>query len=111
MKRIVLSILLGLSITALAQTSSQEQLGRLGQRLQLTQKQKVQLAPLVEKEFQQLKALRENASMGKLQKLRGVSEIQTNFRNQANQYLNPKQQKELEQYEAERRAELTGSRR
>ncbi|MBV9492013.1 MAG: hypothetical protein JO069_20150 [Verrucomicrobia bacterium] len=107
MKRIVLSILLGLGLTALAQTSPNEQLGSLTQRLHLTPKQKVQLTPLVEKEFQQLKALRGDTSMGKLQKLRRFTEIQTNFRNQAAQYLDPKQQKELEQYQAERRAELT----
>ena len=54
------------------------------------------------------KALKADTSMGKLQKLRKVQEIQTNFRNQAAKVLNPDQVKKLDALQAERRAKLMG---
>ena len=50
-----------------------------------------------------------NTSLGKLQKLRKVQEIQTNFRVQAGKVLTPEQTKKLEALQAERREKLLGS--
>jgi len=46
--------------------------------------------------------------MGKLQKLRKASEIQTSFRDQAAAHMNADQVEKLEALQAERRAKLMG---
>ena len=71
-------------------------MAELSKKLQLTDAQKKQLAPIVEQRDREAKALKADTSMGKLQKLRKVQEIQTNFRNQAAKVLNPDQVKKLD---------------
>ncbi len=75
--------ILAMATNGLAQSSPEAQMREMSSRLQLTEKQKVQMAPLVGKQFRDFKALKENTSMGKLQKLRRVKEVQTNFHNEA----------------------------
>ena len=56
----------------------------------------------------EIKALKADTSMGKLQKLRKAQEIQANFRNQAAKVLNADQVKKLDALQAERRSKLMG---
>jgi protein CpxP len=93
---------------ALAQMGPELQMAELSKKLQLTDQQKKDLAPIVEQRDKEIKALRADTSMGKLQKLRKATEIQTNFRSRASKFLNPDQVKKLDELQAERRAKLTG---
>lgn len=103
---LIMTIMLGLTVGGFAQSSPAEQMKELSQTLQLTEKQKDQLAPLVAQQFRQMKALKEDTSMGKSQKVRKARELQANFHDQAAKYLNPEQTKKLEQIQAQRRAEF-----
>ncbi len=98
--------MLALAANGLAQSSPEEQMRGMSSKLQLTEKQKVQMAPLVRKQFRDFKALEENTSMGKLQKLRQAKELQANFHHEASRVLRPDQMKKLEEMQAERRAGL-----
>jgi protein CpxP len=102
------ALLFAIAFPAFAQKAAELQMIELSKKLQLTDQQQKQLTPIVEERDKQAKALKADTSMGKLQKLRKVSEIQENFRNQASKYLNPDQQKKLEALQAERRAKLLG---
>ena len=82
------------------------QMAELTKKLQLTDQQQKGLAPVVEQRDREVAALKANTSMGKLQKLRKIEEIQTNFRNNAAKILNPEQTKKLDAMQAERRAKL-----
>jgi len=82
------------------------QLAELSKKLQLTEQQKKDLTPAIEQRDKEIKALRADTSMGKLQKLRKAQEIQGNFRNQAAKVLNPQQLQKLDALQAERRAKL-----
>ena len=93
---------------AFAQTGAELNMAVLSKKLQLTDQQKKQLAPVVEQRDKEIKALKADTSMGKLQKLRKAEEIQTSFRDQAAKILNPDQIKKLDQLQAERRAKLVG---
>ena len=64
---------------AFAQVGPELQMAELSKKLQLTDAQKKQLAPIVEQRDREAKALKADTSMGKLQKLRKVQEIQTIF--------------------------------
>jgi hypothetical protein len=103
---LIATIALGLTTAGLAQSSPGEQMKELSQKLQLSEKQKVQMAPLVAQQFKQMKALKEDTSMGKLQKLRRAQELQANFHSQAAKYLNPEQSKKLAEIQAQRRSEF-----
>ncbi|MBV9671350.1 MAG: hypothetical protein JO076_00800 [Verrucomicrobia bacterium] len=103
---LIATIIVGLAVGGIAQSSSGEQMRNLTQKLQLTEKQKVQMAPLVEHQFKEMKSLKDDTSMGKLQKLRRARELQANFHSQASKVLSPEQMKKLEQMQAERRGEL-----
>src|SRR5258708_10715213 len=105
---IFVGLLFGVLFPALAQIGPELQMAELSKKLQLTDAQKKGLAPIVEQRDREAKALKADTSMGKLQKLRKVQEIQTNFRNQAAKVLNPDQVKKLEALQAERRAKLMG---
>ena len=83
-------------------------MAELSRKLQLTEPQKNELAPVVEQRDKEIKALRADTSMGKLQKLRKAQEIQANFRNQAARSLNADQVKKLDALQAERRSKLMG---
>ena len=74
----------------------------------MTDQQKKELTPIVEERDKQIKTLIADTSMGKLQKLRKASEIQTSFRDQAAAHMNADQVEKLEALQAERRAKLMG---
>jgi hypothetical protein len=104
----VAALLLSIALSAVAQTGPQLQMAELRTKLQLTDQQTKQLTPIVEQRDKQIMALKADTSMGKLQKLRKASAIQTNFRDQAAKHLNSEQVKELDALQAERRAKLLG---
>jgi Spy/CpxP family protein refolding chaperone len=99
------------SFTSLAIGQAMEglQMKELTEKLQLNEQQQKALTPIVAQRDKAVKALMANTSMGKLQKLRKVQEIQTNFRAQAGKVLTPEQSKKLEALQAERREKLLGS--
>jgi hypothetical protein len=101
-------LLCGIVFPALAQNVPALQMAELSKKLQLTDQQRKELTPIVEERDKEIKALKADTSMGKLQKLRRVSEIQTSFRDHAAEHLNADQVKKLEALQAERRAKLTG---
>jgi hypothetical protein len=106
---VIAALFFSILFPALAQTGSELNMAVLSKKLQLTDQQKKQLAPVVEQRDKEIKALKADTSMGKLQKLRKAQEIQTNFRSQAAKFLNPDQIKKLDELQAERRAKLLGN--
>jgi Spy/CpxP family protein refolding chaperone len=85
------------------------QMAELTEKLQLNEQQQKALTPIVAQRDKAIKSLMADTSMGKLQKLRKVQAIQTNFRTQAGKVLTPEQSKKLEALQAERREKLMGS--
>ena len=81
----------------------------LTEKLQLNEQQQKALTPVVAQRDKELKALKADTSSSKLQKLRKLEAIQTNFKSQASKVLTPVQSKKLEALQAERRAKLLGS--
>jgi hypothetical protein len=102
------ALLCGIVLPALAQVGPELQLAELTKKLQLTDQQRTELTPIIEERDKEIQALKADTSMGKLQKLRKVSEIQTSFRDHAAGHLNADQVKKLEALQAERRAILMG---
>jgi hypothetical protein len=98
--------LAGIVFHAFGQIGPELQMAELSKKLELTDQQKKELTPIVEARDKEIKALKADTSLGKLQKLRKATEIQENFRNQAAKHLNPDQVKKLEALQAERRAKL-----
>jgi Spy/CpxP family protein refolding chaperone len=94
---------------AIGQAMEGLQMKELTEKLQLNEQQQKALTPIVAQRDKAVKALMANTSMGKLQKLRKVQEIQTSFRAQAAKVLTPEQSKKLEALQAERREKLLGS--
>src|SRR5258708_37803573 len=92
-----------LCVTSLAIGQAMEglQMKELTEKLQLNEQQQKALTPIVAQRDKAVKALMGNTSLGKLQKLRKVQEIQTNFRAQAAEGLNPEQNKKLKGVKAE----------
>jgi periplasmic protein CpxP/Spy len=84
------------------------QMAELTKKLQLTDQQQKQLAPIVAQRDKEAEALKADTSMGKLPKLRRFEGIQTDFRTKAARVLTPDQVKKLDALQAERRAKLTG---
>jgi periplasmic protein CpxP/Spy len=104
-------VLLSTSALTLAQQAIPKlQMAELTKKLQLTDQQQKQIAPLVAERDKKAEALEANKSMGKLQKLKQAMQLQTDFRNGAAKYLNPDQVKKLDALQAERRAKLTQGR-
>ena len=103
---VIAALLFGIVFPALAQIGPELQMAELSKKLQLSDQQKKELTPIVEERDKRIKALKADTSTGKLQKLRKASEIQENFRNQAEKHLSPEQGKKLEALQAERRAKL-----
>jgi hypothetical protein len=104
----VAALLISFALSVAAQIGPQLQMAELRKKLQLTDEQTKELTPIVAQRDKQIVALKADTSMGKLQKLRQASEIQTNFRDQAAKHLNPEQVKELEALQAERRSKIIG---
>jgi hypothetical protein len=105
---LVAVLFIGILIPARAQIGPELQMAELSKKLQLTEAQKKELAPIVAERDTKIKALKADTSMSKLQKLRRARELQDDFRNQTAKYLNPDQMKKLEALQSERRAKLTG---
>ena len=103
---VIAALFFSILVPALAQIGPELQLADLSKKLQLTEQQKKELTPAIEQRDKEIKALRDNTSMSKLQKLRKAQEIQGNFRNQAAKVLNPQQLQKLDALQAERRAKL-----
>jgi periplasmic protein CpxP/Spy len=105
------AVLLCTSALTLAQQAIPKlQMAELTKKLQLTEQQQKQIAPLVAERDKKVEALQADKSMGKLQKLKQAEQLQTDFRNGAAKYLNADQVKKLEALQAERRAKLTRGR-
>ncbi|HEX3444414.1 MAG TPA: hypothetical protein VHS80_06825 [Chthoniobacterales bacterium] len=94
------------ALTLAQQAIPKLQMAELTKKLQLTEQQQKQIAPLVAERDKKVEALQANNSMGKLQKLKQAEQLQTDFRNGAAKYLNADQVKKLEALQAERRAKL-----
>jgi periplasmic protein CpxP/Spy len=105
---VITALFFSILFPAVAQTGVELNMAVLSKKLQLTDQQKKQLAPIVEQRDKEIKALKADTSLGKLQKLRKAEEIQTSFRDQAAKILNPDQIKKLDELQAERRAKLVG---
>jgi hypothetical protein len=101
-------IFLSAAAISLAQQAMPKlQMAELTKKLQLTEQQQKQIAPLVAERDKKAEALEADKSMGKLQKLKQAMQLQTDFRNGAAKYLNADQVKKLDALQAERRAKLT----
>jgi Spy/CpxP family protein refolding chaperone len=94
---------------AIGQVMEGLQIKELTEKLQLNEQQQKALTPIVAQRDKAVKGLMANTSMGKLQKLRKIQAIQTNFRTEAGKVLTAEQSKKLEALQAERRAKLVGS--
>jgi hypothetical protein len=106
---LIAAVFLGLMVTSIAQKLEGLQMAELTKKLQLNEQQQKALAPIVAQRDKQTKALMDDTSMSKLQKLRKMQAIQTNFRGQAAKVLTPDQSKKLEALQAERRQKIMGS--
>lgn len=106
---IITAVILGLNATSIAQMVEGLQMAELTKKLQHNEQQQKALTPIVAQRDKQIKALRANNSLGKLQKLRRGQEIQNNFHDQAAKVLTPDQVKKLETLQAERREKVMGS--
>ena len=95
------------AISLAQQAMPKLQMAELTKKLQLTEQQQKQIAPLVAERDKKAEALEADKSMGKLQKLKQAMQLQTDFRNGVAKYLNADQVKKLDALQAERRAKLT----
>jgi DNA gyrase/topoisomerase IV subunit A len=95
------------AISLAQQAMPKLQMAELTKKLQLTEQQQKQIAPLVAERDKKAEALEADKSMGKLQKLKQAMQLQTDFHNGAAKYLNADQVKKLDALQAERRAKLT----
>jgi Spy/CpxP family protein refolding chaperone len=104
----VLALLVGLTVPRImAQTGTaavdpetraqvQEKLQHISSELNLSDDQKQQLKPILQSEFQQLKAVKDDASLSPDQKQSKAQEIQQNAKSQMATILTPDQQKKLQ---------------
>jgi Spy/CpxP family protein refolding chaperone len=74
----------------------QAKLQELSSELNLTDDQKTQLKPILQEEFNQIKAVKDDPSLSSDQKKAKVSDIRQNFKSQINSVLTPEQQKKLD---------------
>ena len=66
---VIAALFFSILFPALAQTGAELNMAELSKKLQLTDQQKKELAPFVEQRDKEIKALKADTSMGKLQKL------------------------------------------
>ena len=64
---LIATLLCGAVLPALAQVGPELQMAELSRKLQLTEQQKKELAPVVEQRDKEIKALKAETSMGELQ--------------------------------------------
>lgn len=81
-------------------------LQELATRLNLTDEQKEQIAPILRQEFAELKKVREDTSLRHLSRVRRLREITNRAHRQIRALLTPEQQKEYEALRAELREDL-----
>jgi len=74
-----------------------ERLQRLGQRLQLTDEQKAKIKPLLEEEVAQAKAIHEDGSLSRPQKMEKMQQLRSSTQEKIKPILTPEQQKKLEE--------------
>ena len=74
----------------------QEKLQQISGELNLSDDQKQQLKPILQNEFQQLKAVKDDTSLSDDQKRSKVGEIRGNAKSQMSTILTPDQQKKLD---------------
>jgi hypothetical protein len=100
-------VFLSASAISLAQQAIPKlQIAELTKKLQLTEQQQKQIAPLVAERDKKAEALEADKSMGKLQKLKQAMQLQTDFRNGAAKYLNDNQVKKHNAIQEELRTKL-----
>jgi hypothetical protein len=73
----------GQSFVAMARFIADLQRAELTEKLQLSAHQQKELTPVIEQRDKELEALKEDSSMGKLQNLEKLKEIQTSFHKHA----------------------------
>ena len=76
----------------------------MSKKLNLTDNQKAKLQPILQDEFQQMKAVRDDASLNRDQKHEKMMQIRQTFQPQVTAVLTPDQQQKLEQMKANREA-------
>lgn len=77
--------------------SPAERLKRMGERLELTDDQKGKIKPILEEEFKELKALRDNKDLSRAQKRDKLKELREKYHDQIKQILTPEQQKKVDE--------------
>ncbi len=80
----------------------QQHLQHLSSELNLTEDQKTKIQPILQSEFQQLKSVKDDASLSPDQKQAKVQEIRENAKSQIAPTLTPDQQKKLAAMKEER---------
>ncbi len=81
-------------------------LEKIAAALQLTPKQKLQMLPILKEEAQQLKALKENTSLGPLQKLMQLKQIDSASDAKIMPLLDPVQQQKWQAMRQEARQQM-----
>lgn len=76
----------------------------MSKKLNLTEDQKAKLQPILQDEFQQMKAVRDDASLNRDQKHEKMMQIRQTFQPQVTAVLTPNQQQKLEQMKEKREA-------
>jgi len=74
-----------------------ERLERMGQHLQLTDDQKAKIKPLLEAEVAQAKAIHEDSSLSRQQKMEKFQKLRSSTHDKIKPILTPEQQKKLEE--------------
>ena len=77
-------------------------LQRLSQALDLTDDQKTKLKPILESEWQEMKPIRQDASLTKDQKRAKMKEIHEKYQEQISGVLTPEQQEKLKKVQSDR---------
>jgi hypothetical protein len=105
-KLALLAIFLFGSVPHAPAQSSQDQFNKMATELHLSDKQKFQLAPILQEEKQKTEALKSNGSLSKRQKLRQYMDIQQHFHYQASQVLSENQLSKLEEMQKQQRQQM-----
>jgi Spy/CpxP family protein refolding chaperone len=80
----------------------------MSKKLNLTDDQKAKLQPIFQDEFQQMKAVRDDASLSREQRHEKMMQIRQTFHPQVTAVLTPEQQQKLEQMKQERASRRGG---
>jgi len=98
---LTLALLVGFSAVSQAQTAAAsgkaQKLAALAKQLQLTPQQEKQLMPILEADAPKIEAVKNNASLGPLQKLEQIKAIRAQSDPQVKAILTPQQYDQLQQ--------------